>query len=169
MVSRYEQWAPYGIGAANLIQMGANVATVVCPEGPRIRTFIGRIDNDAMPPERLLPDVNGNINQIIRLFEDKTIKPNGLAALVGAHTTSQQRFAVPQRALDPQDSTPGVWDTLVYSQVAGLQSTPKRVFKFPSDIKLSQHPRARNAWRGFADPNGGQQRWNDVSSPSYPL
>jgi hypothetical protein len=166
MRSWYQQWAPYGAGGADLIQMGASVATVVCPEGPRMRTFIGRIDSQTEPPTGLLPDVNGDINQIIRLFEDKTIRLNGLIALVGAHTTSQQRFAVPSRAFDPQDSTPGVWDTLVYSQVANLASTPPRVFKFQSDMRLSSHPRGRNAWLAFADRQSGQQRWNDVSSAS---
>jgi manganese peroxidase len=159
---RYNQWQPYGIGAADLIQVAANVATVVCPEGPRIRTFIGRVDDPTEPPGGLLPDVNGNVEEIIRLFEDKTIRLNGLVALVGAHTTSQQRFVNPQRAFDPQDSTPGVWDVLVYSQVANLEATPKRVMKFASDIKLANHPRGRNAWMAFASPQGGQQRWNDV-------
>jgi hypothetical protein len=160
----YDQWSPYGAGAADLIQTAANVATVVCPEGPRIRTFIGRVDSSEVPPPGLLPDVNGDVNTIIRLFEDKSIRLNGLIALVGAHTTSQQRFAVPNRALDPQDSTPGVWDTMVYSQVAGIQDTPPRVLKFASDVKLAGHSRGIGTWRRFADPNGGQQAWNDVSA-----
>lgn len=62
--------------------MGANVATVVCPEGPRVRSFIGRIDSDAMPPGGQLPDVNADADSLIKLFEDKTIRAHGLVALV---------------------------------------------------------------------------------------
>jgi hypothetical protein len=62
--------------------MGANVATVVCPEGPRVRSFIGRVDSDAMPPDGLLPDVNAEADALIKLFEDKTIRAHGLVALV---------------------------------------------------------------------------------------
>ena len=97
----------------------------------------------------------------MQLFEDKTIKPNGLAALVGAHTTSQQRFFEPQKAFDPQDSTPGVWDVLFYGQTLN-KSVPPRVVKFPSDIGLSTHPRSKDEWQAFTDPKTGQAHWNDV-------
>jgi hypothetical protein len=142
------------------VQLGANVATVACPLGPRIRTFVGRKDDARLPPDGLLPDPNDSAEKLIKMFEDKTIKPHGLAALVGAHTTSQQRFFKPQRALDPQDSTPGVWDVLFYPQTLDPR-TPKRVLKFPSDINLSKHPRVADEWRKFAGP-GGQEHWNDV-------
>lgn len=142
--------------------MGANVATVACPLGPRIRSFVGRKDSNKLPMDGLLPDVNAPADSLIKLFEDKTIKPHGLTALVGAHTTSQQRFFVPQRALDPQDSTPGVWDVLFYPQTLDPW-TPRRVLKFPSDVKFSQHPRMADEWKKFAGP-GGQDHWNDVSS-----
>jgi hypothetical protein len=141
--------------------MGATVATVVCPLGPRIRSFVGRQDSDQLPPEGLLPDVNATVDSLIQLFEDKTIKPHGLAALVGAHTTSQQRFFQPTKAFDPQDSTPGVWDVLFYGQTLNNQA-PQRVVKFTSDITLSTHPRVRDEWQAFTDPKTGQEHWNDV-------
>ena len=72
---------------ADLIQMGATVATVTCPLGPRIRSFVGRKDNPIPSMDGLLPDVTASADSLIQLFEDKTIKPHGLAALVGAHTT----------------------------------------------------------------------------------
>src|ERR1700742_1091847 len=136
---RYNKYQPYGASAADLIQMGATVATVVCPLGPRIRSFVGRVDNNKLPPEGLLPEVNATADDLIQLFEDKTIKPNGLVALVGAHTTSQQRFFMPQEAFDPQDSTPGVWDVLFYNQT--LNKAPQRIVKFTSDVRFSTHPR----------------------------
>jgi hypothetical protein len=143
--------------------MGATVATVVCPLGPRIRSFVGRKDNAQLPPDGLLPNVNASADSLLQLFEDKTIKPHGLVALVGAHTTSQQRFFEPQKAFDPQDSTPGVWDVLFYNQTLN-KVTPPRVVKFPSDVKFSTHPQCADEWDAFTDPKTGQQHWNDVSS-----
>jgi hypothetical protein len=160
-IVRYKKYQPYGAGAADLIQMGATVATVVCPLGPRIRTFVGRADSFDVPPDGLLPDVNATVDSLIQLFEDKTIKPNGLAALVGAHTTSQQRFFEPAKAFDPQDSTPGVWDNLFYSQTV-QNNPPQRVVKFTSDEVLSTHPRIKDEWKAFTDPSTGQAHWNDV-------
>lgn len=145
--------------------MGANVATVVCPLGPRIRSFVGRIDNPVAAQDGLLPDVLASADSLISLFEDKTIKPHGLAALLGAHTTSQQRFFDVQRALDPQDSTPGVWDVLFYGQTLD-PNPPKRVLKFPSDVVLSTHPRITSEWQDFAGP-GGQDHWNDDFAKEY--
>jgi hypothetical protein len=141
--------------------MGATVATVVCPLGPRIRSFVGRQDSTQLPPDGLLPDVNATVESLLQLFEDKTIKPNGLAALVGAHTTSQQRFFEPAKAFDPQDSTPGVWDVLFYGQTLN-SNAPQRVVKFPSDEVLSEHPRIKDEWQAFTDPKTGQAHWNDV-------
>lgn len=145
---------------ADIIQMEGTVATVVCPLGPRIRSFVGRKDSATPAQDGLMPEPTHSADFLIRLFEDKTIKPHGLAALVGAHTTSQQRFFRPERALDPQDSTPGVWDVLFYPQTTD-PNAPRRVLKFPSDVALSQHPRVRNEWREFSDPRDGQEHWND--------
>jgi manganese peroxidase len=58
--------------------MGANVATVVCQLGPRVRSFVGRYDDDREPPPGLLPDANADADSLLRLFEDKTIRPHGL-------------------------------------------------------------------------------------------
>lgn len=114
----------------------------------------------------LLPSVFASADSLIELFANKTIKAHGLAALVGAHTTSQQRFVDTSRAFDPQDSTPGVWDITFYSQtLATAKSIPKRVFKFPSDIALSQHPQISAEWQKFADK--GQDDWNEDYAREY--
>jgi hypothetical protein len=159
---RYNKYKVYGVTAADLIQFGANHATVSCPLGPRVRTFVGRFDSDQLPPPGLLPDVEGSADSILALFEAKTIRPHGLTALLGAHTTSQQRFFNTARALDPQDSTPGVWDTLFYNQTVNPNSPP-RVLKFPADVKLAAHPRVQSEWQAFMDPKIGQAHWDDVS------
>ncbi|KAH7346851.1 peroxidase [Rhexocercosporidium sp. MPI-PUGE-AT-0058] len=160
----YNKYKKYDVGMADLIQMGANVATVVCPLGPRVRSFVGRKDSSTPAADNLLPSVFADADSLIELFENKTIKAHGLAALVGAHTTSQQHFVDPKRALDPQDSTPGVWDVKFYSQTIG--SAPKRVFKFPSDVVLAAHPKISDEWAEFAGV-GGQEHWDEDYAKEY--
>jgi catalase (peroxidase I) len=87
MKAWYNKYNKYGVSMADLIQFGANVATVVCPLGPRIRSFVGRKDNAKAGPTGLLPDVNDSADKLIKLFQAKTIDPHDLTALVGAHTT----------------------------------------------------------------------------------
>lgn len=160
------KYQPLGITAADLIQMGANVATVVCPLGPRVKTYVGRKDSTKPAPDGLLPLVTSSADVLIKLFQDKTIQPNGLTALIGAHTTAQQRFVDPARVGDPQDSTPGVWDTLYYSETLN-PNAPPRVFKFQSDINLAADPRISKLFASFGDPNHAdrQEDWNEVSPP----
>ncbi|KAK6210828.1 hypothetical protein LQW54_005876 [Pestalotiopsis sp. IQ-011] len=153
------------VGMADLIQMGATVATVVCPLGPRIKSYVGRKDSSIQNPQ-LLPGVSQSADDLIKLFGDKTIGPHGLVALLGAHTTSQQFFVDTNRAGDPQDSTPGVWDTLFYGQTQGTASTPKRVYKFQSDVVISQHPKTQGEWQEFASA-GSQSHWNEDYAREY--
>ncbi|KAF4828000.1 Ligninase LG5 [Colletotrichum tropicale] len=155
----------WNIGMGDFIQMGANVATVVCPLGPRIKTYVGRKDSSNPAPAGLLPSPFAPADQLIQLFKDKTIGPHGLVALLGAHTTSQQNFVNVSRAGDPQDSTPGVWDVLYYKETLSDRSPP-RVFKFPSDIAISQHPETSKEFRDFAGP-GGQNHWNEDYAREY--
>ena len=160
--------------------MGGMVASVVCPlqvcvadlanaptdlidanRGPRIRSFVGRGDSHEACTDGLLPSPFADADSLIQLFLDKTIQSYGLAALLGAHSASQQRFLGPSRPGAPQDSTPGVWDTLYYEETLG--SAPPRVLRFPSDIVLSEDPRVYPEFLAFASP-GGQKHWNDVFS-----
>ena len=157
----YEQYRDYGLSMADIIQVGASVAAVTCPLGPRGRTFVGRLDSNASAPHGLLPPEDGSAEFLVDLFRNKTISPHGLAALIGAHTTSQQRFVDPKRALDPQDSTPGVWDVLFYKQVLGLAPVPKRIFFFRSDKNLAAMGETMNEMGQFAG-DGGQDHWNTV-------
>jgi len=161
----YKQYKQYGVTMADIIQMGANVATVVCPLGPRVRSFVGRKDSTTPAVDGLLPDVHADADSLIQLFKDKTIHEHGLAALVGAHTTSQQLFVDPSRARDPQDSTPGVWDVLFYNQTIS-DNVPPRVFKFPSDVALAAHPNIAPEWKKFiTDP----EDWNEVCDSPSPI
>lgn len=156
----HAKYARYGISMADLIQFGANVATVSCPLGPRIRTFIGRKDSNVAPPRGLLPTPFDSADKLLEMFANKTFSADGLVALMGAHSTSQQRFVNPARAGDPQDSTPGVWDVKYYGETAS-QNPPERVFRFQSDINLANDPRLQASWRAFT-PDSAQGAWNRV-------
>ncbi|KAI1284403.1 ligninase H2 [Xylaria sp. FL0933] len=103
---------------------------------------------------------------LIRLFRDKTISPHSLVALLGAHTTSQQRLTNATRAGDPQDSTPGVWDVLYYEETYGTVNTPERVFKFPSDVALAKYSVTTSEWISFLG-SGGQDHWNMDYARAY--
>ncbi|KJZ75502.1 hypothetical protein HIM_05198 [Hirsutella minnesotensis 3608] len=166
MTNWFNQYKQYGISMADLIQFAANVATVTCPLGPRVRSFVGRKDNSNPAPDGLMPVPSDSADRLISLFGDKTIAPDELVALVGAHTTAQQRFVDPSRAGDPMDSTPGVWDVRFYGQVLNPFS-PRRVFKFQSDINLSQDPRTSGTWRGFSGLITGQIPWNLAYARAY--
>ena len=164
--SWYNKWNKQkgykSVTMADLIQMGATVATVVCPLGPRVKSYVGRVDVARQNPTGLIPDPSQSAPDLVALFRAKTIGPHTLTALVGAHTTSQQFFVDPSRAGDPQDSTPGVWDTLFYSQVLGTTPAPPRVFMFQSDMALSRYSETADEWKKFARP-GGQPEWNEVN------
>lgn len=142
--------------------MGANVATVVCPLGPRVRSFVGRADSAVVNKVELLPSPFSDAVDLIRLFRGKTISPHSLVALIGAHTTSQQRLTNATRAGDPQDSTPGVWDVLYYDETYGTIEAPDRVFKFPSDVALAKYSLTAKEWISFLG-SAGQDHWNTVS------
>ncbi|QPC77031.1 hypothetical protein HYE68_007783 [Fusarium pseudograminearum] len=151
---------------ADLIQMGSNIAAVTCPLGPRVRSFVGRKDSTKANLGGLLPKVTSDALTLINLFKDKTIGPDDLVALIGAHTTSQQHHTNIDRDGDPQDSTPGVWDILFYQQTLD-QNAPKRVYKFPSDEVLSQHPLTKPAFEAFASGSSGQAAWNEDYARAY--
>ncbi|KAM0273603.1 hypothetical protein ACHAQH_008232 [Verticillium albo-atrum] len=165
MKTWHNKYKGYGVSMADLIQFAANVATVSCPLGPRIKTYIGRRDNAVEPPRNLLPTPIDNADRLLQLFADKSFTADGLIALMGAHSTSQQRFVNRDRAGDPQDSTPGVWDVKYYGETVD-PSAPQRVFKFPSDINLANDTRTRAAWESFI-PESSQGAWNHAYAAEY--
>jgi hypothetical protein len=159
---RMEVWqVQFGVPMSDLIQFAATHAVVNCPLGPRIRFFAGRTDSYQPAPDGLLPQATSDADTLIDLFEDKTISPHELAALLGAHTAARQFHFDESRAGSPQDSTPGVWDTLYYNET--LVDTPREVDRFPSDINLANDPRISDEWMEFRQGNGdGQRHWNSV-------
>ncbi|KAK2000453.1 peroxidase [Colletotrichum falcatum] len=162
----YAKYKKYGVSMADLIQTAANVGTVSCPLGPRVRTFIGRKDTTTPAVKNLLPDVNDSSAKLFKMFAEKSFTPAGLVALVGAHSTSQQRFVDPARAESPQDSTPGTWDIAFYQQTLN-PAAPPAVFKFQSDINLSLDPQTNDVWRLFSAGPRGQAAWGKAYSAEY--
>ena len=114
-----------------------------------------------------MPGINDTADQLISLFQAKTISPHDLVALLGAHTTSQQNHINPSREGAPQDGTPGVWDTLFYNQTLGLGPLPKAVLRFPSDVVLANDARTRGEWAKFSQGREGQEEWNEDYAYSY--
>lgn len=92
-----------------MIVFAGSHAIVTCPGGPRVQTYIGRRDSSTMAPPGLLPDVNAPADSLFKLFQDKGFDAVDLAALLGAHSTSNQfNFNTSAEAYGlPQDSTPG--------------------------------------------------------------
>lgn len=60
-------------------------------------------------PDGLLPSVHSGADTLINLFNDKTIMPHELAALIGAHSTAKQFKQDLATSGMASDTTPGVW------------------------------------------------------------
>ncbi|KAL1306426.1 hypothetical protein AAFC00_005126 [Neodothiora populina] len=164
IIQQAQIWSKlFGVGVADLIQFAAKHAVVTCPLGPRTRVFVGRIDSSKASPEGLMPSVTMSTDAIIALFQDKTISPHNLTALLGAHSASQQFTVDKSKSGQSQDSTPGVWDVAFYNET--LQATaPKKVFQFDSDRRLSVDSRMNDEWTAFV---GDQSHWNDDYAAAY--
>jgi hypothetical protein len=163
----HDQLGYSAVGMADLIQFGATVATVTCPLGPRIRSFVGRRDSTTPNPTGKLPSPFADAASLISMFADKTFTARGLVALLGAHTTSQQTAINATRSGDPQDSTPGVWDNLFFQQTLGTVPAPPRVFTFVSDANLARHPETRPVFEEFARGGPAQRGWNRDYAREY--
>jgi L-ascorbate peroxidase len=142
----------YQVGVADIIAFAGAHATVSCPLGPTVKTLIGRKDSyNAAPDQSLLPS-NASLSApaTLSLMADKGFNGPDTAALIGAHTTSKQKFVDPSKAGEPQDSTPGIWDVAYYGQTS---NPPRDVFVFNSDKSLSEDPSSGPAFKAFV----GQQ------------
>ncbi|KAJ1337813.1 manganese peroxidase [Microdochium nivale] len=171
----YAKYHPHGAGMADMIQLGANVGVVACPDGPRIRTFVGRADSTTPGPDGMLPAVTADAQSLVDLFTAKTFTATDLVALVGAHTASKQRFVDPSQAGKPQDSTPHYWDVDFYSQTldaalgknATLADPAKSdIFVFQSDKNLALHAKTKAQWALFAG-KFGKPTWALAYASSY--
>ncbi|KAH8751420.1 heme peroxidase [Hyaloscypha finlandica] len=139
---------------ADLISFGAAVAIVTCPGGPQIQTFVGR--KDSMNPAKPggLPNVHADADSLFKLFEAKGFDAKGLAALLGAHSTSKGFGQTDiMKSGTPQDGTPGLWDVKYYQDTL---TPPTGCVPFPSDTSLAAHPVVGKEFHGFI---GRQSKW----------
>ncbi|KAH6629683.1 heme peroxidase [Boeremia exigua] len=146
----------YKVSLADMIVFAGSHAIVTCPGGPRVKTYIGRTDSSVRAPPGLLPDVRAPADSLFKLFQDKGLDAVDLAALLGAHTTSNQfnfDTTLEKKGL-PQDSTPGVWDVKYYSETT---NPPQGVLVLPSDSGLAVHPTVGKEFQGFVNNAG---KWN---------
>lgn len=121
-----------------------------------MQTYVGRSDSSTPAPAGLLPDVHASADSLHSLFQDKGLSAVDLAALLGAHSTSNQYHfdESPADVGAPQDSTPGVWDVKYYSDTT---APPKGVVVLPSDQKLAAHATVGREFKAFV---GNTRRWN---------
>ena len=82
-----------------------DAAILLCPGGPKVKTFIGRTDTTVSARPGGLPDVFDSAANLAALFARKGYSQAELAALLGAHSTSTQAFVDPAQANKSQDST----------------------------------------------------------------
>ncbi|KAL8412981.1 hypothetical protein RB596_009510 [Gaeumannomyces avenae] len=152
----------HGTSVADMIVFAGNAATVLCPGGPRVKTFIGRKDSTNSAKPGGLPDVFDTAANLVDLFAKKGYSQAELAALMGAHSTSTQRFVDPSQAGKAQDSTPGQWDVKYYKETidyAKTGKTPNNVFVFPSDAKLATYQDVGKKFEGFVN---NQNKWSSA-------
>ncbi|KAM0812077.1 putative Peroxidase [Seiridium cardinale] len=149
---------------ADLIQVSAITATVVCPGGPRIRLFVGRKDNEQPGPRGLLPSPFDNAEYLISLFGNKTFSSTDLVALVGAHSVSRQGSVDATRLGAPQDDTPAVWDNQFFTDT--LSADNETVLILPSDASLSAFSETSAQWKEFAGSNN-MSTWDPAYARAY--
>ncbi|KAF4580812.1 ligninase H2 precursor [Ophiocordyceps camponoti-floridani] len=161
----HDLYQQFGVSMADLIQMGTNVATVSCPLGPRVRSFVGRKDSSQPSPRSDLPSPADSADSLISQFADRTFTPANLVALLGAHSTGRQRAIDTSRAGDAFDTTPGVMDTNFFGETLD-PNAPKQVFKLQSDINVSKDPRTSRVWTSFVGAQG-QSAWMGQYATAY--
>ncbi|KAL5320995.1 hypothetical protein ACEPPN_011805 [Leptodophora sp. 'Broadleaf-Isolate-01'] len=144
------------VSVADVLQVAASVATLTCPGGPRVPTFVGRKDSATPNPDGRLPDCHGSGDSLFALFQAKGFTANELAALLGAHSASKafnQPDIVPGTS---QDDTPGIWDVHYYSNT--LKPVPGMA-SFQGDFNLAVHPVVGKEFNGFVNAQG---KWNSA-------
>ena len=147
---------------ADLIQYAHNHATVTCPLGGRVRTFVGRKDATKASLDGLLPESKDPPAKILARFQDMTIVPRQVVALLGAHSVARQFFEDPKKAGAAQDPTPGVWDVDFYNHT--ISKAPTKTFKLASDLAISSYKDTKDDWGRFV---GRQAVWNDEYAGAY--
>jgi len=149
----------YGTGVADMINFMGTHAIVSCPGGPKVTVLVGRKDATTGGIGGRLPDVHAPADDLYKLFQAKGYDAVDLAAILGAHSTSNQFGVDVSQKGAAQDTTPGVWDTKYYSDTTASPTpidpaTGKPIFVFPSDSGLAAHPTVGKEFKGFVNNQG---------------
>ena len=134
-------------------------AVVTCPGGPLTRTMIGRKDATSPAPANQLPSPTVAGDDALSHFQAKGFSATDLAALIGAHTAAKQFVTDPSKAGAPEDTTPGVWDVLYYSETIA-KTAP---FTFVADTNLVNQAQVGPVMKRFA---GDKLGWDAAFSPA---
>jgi len=148
-----------GVGVADMIQFAAAVAIATCPSGPKIGALVGRKDSSTAATEGQMPSPFDTGANIYKAFQAKGFSAQDTAALLGAHTVSEQLDVDPSRSGQTQDSTPGTWDVKYFSQTLD-KSAP---FTFSSDASLAAHADVGPKFKSFVNNQAG---WNAAFIPA---
>ncbi|KAL8366581.1 hypothetical protein RB595_010442 [Gaeumannomyces hyphopodioides] len=141
---------------------GTSMADMIVFAGSEVRTLIGRKDSTNSAKPGGLPNVFDTAANLVDLFAKKGYSQAELAALMGAHSTSTQRFVDPSQAGKSQDSAPGLWDVKYYKEAinyAKTGKTPNNVFVSPSDAKLATYQDVGKKFEGFVN---NQNKWSSA-------
>src|SRR5262249_42628746 len=116
-----------------------------CAQGPKITILIGRTDSCTAAPHDQLPGPNATGTNALQMFQRHGFTAEDTAALMGAHTVSQQDFTFASKIGVAQDTTPNVWDNQYYNDTLD-GSAP---FSFPSDVNLSNQTSVGPYYKSF--------------------
>ncbi|KAF2843180.1 class II peroxidase [Patellaria atrata CBS 101060] len=141
------------VGVADMIQFANAVAIATCPSGPRIPAYVGRKDSSVAATEGQLPSPFASGDTLVAQFKAKGFTPTEFAALLGAHTVSEQLHVDSSKVGATQDDTPGQWDNKYFQQTID-GSAP---FRFQSDINVANHAETSSKFRSYAS---SQAAWN---------
>ncbi|KAI5780893.1 heme peroxidase, partial [Geopyxis carbonaria] len=142
--------ARYNVSAGDIVQVAGTLAVIVCPGGPRVRTFVGRAPPPTIPaPDGLLPSTHAAVPVLLARFADMGFSVRDTMALMGAHSTALQQFVAAADANKTLDSTPDIWDVHFYEQTLNGTADPARVASLPSDVAFAGHESTKRAWARY--------------------
>ncbi|ROV92813.1 hypothetical protein VPNG_09116 [Cytospora leucostoma] len=144
----------FGVGAADLINFAAAIATKVCPGGPYIPFYIGRPDNAFEATRGQIPPPTLNSTDMIEIFAERGFSPDELVALVGAHSVGKTLRSV------PLDSTPEMLDSRIFYSQTQYGDAPETL---PSDRSLALDPVTIDTWVLFSRD---QEAWERAYIPA---
>ncbi|KAJ7060143.1 putative versatile peroxidase [Mycena amicta] len=150
--------------AGDFIQFAGAVAVSNCPGAPRLQFLLGRPKATAPSPDKLVPEPQDSITQILARFAEVGFAPAEVVALLASHTMAAADKVDPTIPGSPFDSTPGIFDTQLFieTQLRGVlfpgnganpgqaESPLHGEMRLLSDSNLARDSRTACTWQSFA-------------------